>query len=703
MKKIALFFLFILSCYITYSQLTDSDADGVFDSEDACPFVKGVKENKGCPLQSGDQNKSTQLTEFLKAENLNQVIDQLYNDKLENFKNPGIKNNPGEVIVTTFPKNGLANNLEVYYKTNGNGGYQVFLPLSEKETDFNAVLKQVSALSEKSINPFLSFYGFTFNVNRTNDTAFAVVAVMDKETSWQMALYKHIAAPGKKIVLLSIVKQKADPSQNGTGKKEGYSNSDEFLNGNFSKVSNSGTPVQNNNIIKKSIGVIFDTMPTNRILIVAKGGPADKAGFKTGDDVVKINATAVPADKEFLSYVRNLDDKEHVFEVKRGKEVKTLKIKKADISSFTQKCLSGDCKNGQGAFVYSSFEYYEGGFKSSKKNGKGLLLLNDGGKYKGGFKNDYYFGEGTLSTPDGSSFTGTFDTVPVKGSGMLNFSNGNRYFGSIENRKRSGEGEYWYKNGNHYAGDFTNGLRNGRGTMIWTSGDKYSGDFSNDKITGQGEYSFKDGRFYTGDFVDGKKHGKGEFTWPSGEKYTGDFSNDYLNGTGDYKEANGNLYVGKFKDGKKHGEGKYWDKSVPGDWKVFKGTWENGVLIAQDGVAINNNSNNSGNNNQQNNSSLQYARMTEDATAARIKLYEWLKTNDNAREADIRQCQKDRGYGAAVARASGHCQRVEKYIKELNEKCYNYLKEYEKYTPSNHVSDIKTRMQEASDGLKTMR
>jgi hypothetical protein len=705
MKKIVFVYLSLLSCYITYSQLPDSDGDGVVDSEDVCPFEKGVKENKGCPLQSGNQNKLSQTTEFLKAENLNQVIDQLCNDKLENFKYPGYKNNPGEVILTTLPKNGLANNLDVYYKTNGKGGYQVFLPLSEKETDFNAVLKQVSALSEKSKNTFCSFYGFTFNINRTNDTAFAVVAVMDKETTWQMGLYKHLSTPGKKIVLLSIVKFKSESSKNENGKNEGYINSNEFLNGDFSKTSNNVAPVQNNGVVRKSIGVIFDSMPANRILIVAKGGPADKAGFKPGDEVVKINSNAVQVNKEFINYVRNLDDKEHVFEVKRGKEVKTLKIKKADISSFTQKCLSGDCKNGQGAFVYSNFEYYEGGFKNSKKNGKGLLLLNDGGKYKGGFKNDYYFGEGVLSTPDGSSFTGTFDTVPVNGSGMLNYSNGNRYYGRVENKKLTGEGEYWYNNGNHYAGDFINSQRNGRGTMIWVSGDKYTGDFSNDKITGQGEYSFNDGRFYSGDFVDGKKQGKGEFTWPSGAKYTGDFSDDNLNGTGKYKEANGNLYVGKFKDGKKHGEGKYWDESVPGDWKVNYGTWENGVLVAQDGVALNNNNsnNNSGNNNQQNNSSQQYTRMTEDATTARIKLYDWLRANHSAREADIIQCRKDRGYGASIARMSGHCKRAEQYIKELNDKCYTYLKEYEKYTPASHINDIKTIMREASDGLNAIR
>ncbi|MGB3007213.1 MAG: PDZ domain-containing protein, partial [Chitinophagaceae bacterium] len=373
MKKVVFVFLSLLNCFISYGQLPDSDGDGVIDSEDACPFEKGVKENKGCPLQISNKNKvtsnsikpkvaPTQSTDFLKVDNLKQVIDALCENKQENFKYPGYKNDPGEVILTTFPKNGLANNLDVYYKTNGKGGYQVFLPLSEKEADFNAVLKQVAALSEKTIDPFCSFYGFTFNVNRTNDSAFAVVAVMDKETTWQMGLYKHLSAPGKKIVLLSIVKFKSESSKNENGKNEGYINSNEFLNGNFSKTSNTGAPVQKNGVIRKSIGVIFDSMPANRILIVAKGGPADKAGFKTGDEVVKINGSIIPANNEFVNFIRRLDDKEHVFEVKRNKEVKTLKIKKAEISSFTQKCLSGDCKNGQGAYVYSSFDYYEGGF-----------------------------------------------------------------------------------------------------------------------------------------------------------------------------------------------------------------------------------------------------------------------------------------------------------------------------------------------------
>lgn len=460
----------------------------------------------------------------------------------------------------------------------------------------------------------------------------------------------------------------------------------------------------NNAVLRKSVGIIFDSVPPSRILIVAKRGPADKAGLKPGDEIVKIDGQAIPANKEFVNFVRSLDDREHIFEVLRDRESKTFRIQKADLTSFTQKCISGDCRNGKGAFVYANFDYYEGVFKNSLRNGQGLLELSDGRKYRGGFKNNHFFGEGMLRNPDGSSFMGTFDTVPVTGSGMLFFPNGTRYYGQIENRKFTGEGEYWYANGSQYAGEFVNGLREGRGTMIWVNGDRYTGDFKNNRMTGTGEYLFKDGRYYSGDFVDGIKQGKGQFTWTNGSSYEGEFSQDKLNGEGKLKEANGNQYFGKFRDGKKHGKGKYYDRSVPGDWKVIYGTWENDVLVAQDGMAINNNngSNNAGNNGSAKNKSQETAWMTEEATAARIKLYDWLREKDIAMEADIRQCMKDRGYGASVARMSGHCKRVEQYIKELSDKCYAYLKAYEKYTPAHHVSDIKTRIKEAGDGLKTL-
>ncbi len=101
--------------------------------------------------------------------------------------------------------------------------------------------------------------------------------------------------------------------------------------------------------------------------------------------------------------------------------------------------------------------------------------------------------------------------------------------------------------------------------------------------------------------------------------------------------------------------------------------------------------------------SPEYKRMVEVATEARIKLFEWIRVNDKAREEDVRQCIKDRGYGASIARMSGHCNRAMAYFADHNGKCYDYLKKYEKYTPSEQLSDIKSRIQAVNDAMKGIR
>ena len=104
-----------------------------------------------------------------------------------------------------------------------------------------------------------------------------------------------------------------------------------------------------------------------------------------------------------------------------------------------------------------------------------------------------------------------------------------------------------------------------------------------------------------------------------------------------------------------------------------------------------------------NNNSAGNAGMTEEATIARIALYDWIRINDKAREADVIQCAKDRGYGTGIARMSGHCKRADAYFKEHNDKCYAYLKKYEKYTPATQIGDIKARMKAVTDASNGMR
>ena len=51
-------------------------------------------------------------------------------------------------------------------------------------------------------------------------------------------------------------------------------------------------------------------------------------------------------------------------------------------------CISGDCENGFGTFIYHDETKYEGKWKNDKKHGQGTMTWNSGSKYVGNYKND---------------------------------------------------------------------------------------------------------------------------------------------------------------------------------------------------------------------------------------------------------------------------------------------------------------------------
>ena len=99
-------------------------------------------------------------------------------------------------------------------------------------------------------------------------------------------------------------------------------------------------------------------------------------------------------------------------------------------------CLSGNCLNGYGKYVFhdggTSYEgqfvngrfngigilirpdgaTYKGQFSDNKFNGSGILILNGGARYVGGFKDGFYHGEGNLTLPDGTKARRETNTMP---------------------------------------------------------------------------------------------------------------------------------------------------------------------------------------------------------------------------------------------------------------------------------------------------
>ncbi|QDK77241.1 M48 family metalloprotease [Spirosoma sp. KCTC 42546] len=97
-------------------------------------------------------------------------------------------------------------------------------------------------------------------------------------------------------------------------------------------------------------------------------------------------------------------------------------------------CVSGDCQDGTGVFVYPTLERYAGEFEEGDKHGEGTEYYADGKvKYKGNFRDNL----------------------------------------------RSDYGVYYYRNGDKYVGWFQNNIPNGKGTYYFADGDKIVATFKN--------------------------------------------------------------------------------------------------------------------------------------------------------------------------------------------------------------------------------
>ena len=117
-------------------------------------------------------------------------------------------------------------------------------------------------------------------------------------------------------------------------------------------------------------------------------------------------------------------------------------------------CISGDCVNGYGTFLYDD-AYWRGGQYHQ---------VFKGAKYEGNWKDGKFHGEGsyTWAGPDKIIFE--------------------------------------VSKGDKYVGDYIEGMRNGKGTMFYFNGDTYVGEFKDDIRHGQGTYTYADGRIEQGEW-----------------------------------------------------------------------------------------------------------------------------------------------------------------------------------------------------------
>ncbi|MDX1942764.1 MAG: caspase family protein [Saprospiraceae bacterium] len=288
---------------------------------------------------------------------------------------------------------------------------------------------------------------------------------------------------------------------------------------------------------------------------------------------------------------------------------KLMKEEEISVEEFVQKgresnqtgCISGDCINGQGIYIYPSKAVYIGEFQNGEIHGVGVCYYSNGSKYQGEWKHRLPDGKGTKTFPDGTQRTGLWtkdqpidnqgnvilslgkdapsESADVQsgclagncndGKGTFAYPDGSKYEGQFRNGKPEGKGIFFYINNDRYEGNFRAGFPHGNGTLFKTDGQnkaglwrdgEYIGEtiavqpvqtgcISGDCANGNGTYVFKNGATYTGPFVNNLPHGNGVVEYTNNERYEGEMAAGSFNGYGTLHLEDGGKVSGYWREG----------------------------------------------------------------------------------------------------------------------------------------------------------
>ena len=312
-------------------------------------------------------------------------------------------------------------------------------------------------------------------------------------------------------------------------------------------------------------------------------------GSKTEGWWSKGKPAAPPQETQEEEAVLVSDEKENVQEalvevlIKEEKKM-TLEERLKNPTKNPQQtgCISGNCDNGKGIYIFPSGAAYIGEFMDGQIHGIGACYYTNGSKYQGNWINRYPNGRGTKISPEGKKWTGNWKKgQPLDENGEI--------IAVLFPEESKNELEV-----NIQSGCISGDCETGNGIFAYANGARFEGQFQSGKPNGEGSFYYEDESTYTGTVKDGLYHGTGVLITASGLKQSGRWdegsfvandalsntsgcvSGDCVNGYGKMIMENGNTYTGNWKNGKYNGHGtleKY-------DGALIKGNWFNGEFEA---------------------------------------------------------------------------------------------------------------------------
>ena len=268
-------------------------------------------------------------------------------------------------------------------------------------------------------------------------------------------------------------------------------------------------------------------------------------------------------------------------------------------------CISGNCQNGRGVYVFPSGAVYTGEFSNGEIHGTGVCQYSDGSQYKGNWEHRQPHGQGTMTYIDGTVRSGNwYQGQAVDANGRLVNSyqakreaqkdnNIEIQAGCLAGNCYNGRGTMAYVDGSRYEGEFRLGRPDGRGTFYYPNGERHKGRFSKGVPDGEGVLHKMDGSTLEGHWIEGEylgtqarpdkgciegncENGTGTYIFKEGDRYIGSFRNNLPHGQGTVFYANGERYEGTMAYAKFNGYGTLFmndGTEVSGFWKdgVFQG------------------------------------------------------------------------------------------------------------------------------------